>query len=177
MPILPNLTDVRAPTKWISNLLATRRSRCSLSKLVHIDILTKFDYIKFTYDYDLLDTTLSYVSKFYGRQIKLDLRFMHGWFSAHAELGKKNSVLGRLRCVSALEISFSLHVDFTEVPIGLFLAWFSLFPSVKRVRLVGMLPHLERLVCQNQEFLKSLAEMCPEMESFNGTDLGEYRIL
>ena len=58
--------------------------------------------------------------------------------------------------------------------MGVLLTWFSLFPSVERVRFVETLEE-HRLVFQKPEFLKGIAERCPRMVSFNDVDLDEYR--
>ena len=82
-------------------------------------------------------------------------------------------MIGRLSCVSTLVIFFALSVDIKKISIEVLLTWFSLFPSVTCVEFV----EAYRLAFRKPEFLKSIAEKCPKMKSFDGVDLDEYRIV
>jgi len=181
-PILPNLVCMMAPPGWVSSLLDMRCSHGSLSKLDSIGISTEYYHYLPFFNYDLLDDALFRVAKFSGRKLTLTLRFMYekgvsDWFSDHAAFGKENSILNRLDCVSTLVISTAFFVDITKVPKPVLLTWFSLFPCVEHLKFVETVEE-QRVLLEKPEFLKSVAEKCPQVKSIQirqVIDLDEYR--
>ena len=181
-PILPNLVSMMAPPGWVSSLLDMRYSHGSLSKLDSIGISTEYYHHGPMFNYDLLDAALVRVANFSGRRITLTLRFMYengvsDWFSNHAAFGKENSTLSRLACVSTLVVSTAFFVDITKVPKSDLLTWFSLFPCVHHLKFVETVEE-QRVLLEKPEFLKSIAEKCPNIKSVQirqVIDLDNYR--
>jgi len=179
-PILPNLVCMMAPPRWVSSLLDMRYSHDSSSKLNSIGISTEYNIYRSTFNYDLLDAALLRVAKLSGRRVTLNLLFksengVSDWFSNHAALGKENSVLNRLYCVSTLVISTAFIVNITKVPD--LLTWLSLFPCVEHLKFAET-TRAGRVFLEKPEFLKSVAEKCPHIKRIQideVIELDQYR--
>jgi len=173
-PILPNLSSVKACSTNIISLLQMHQSYPdTLTRLKSLTLSTGRQSHPLIYN--PFDAALDHLANFPGKDIALTLRFicstgMSTWFARHVALGKDNSSLSRLTCVSSLFISgeFAVGIE-TSVKANL-PTWLSLFPCLKSVSFVQIL-HKGLELLKDEEFLEKIVESCPQIKVIRDGDL------
>jgi len=173
-PILPNLWSVRACSTNIISLLQMHQS--------YPDTLTRLKSLTLSTGrrshaliYNPFDAALDHLANFSGKDVALTLRFicstgMSTWFARHVTLGKENSSLSRLTCVSSLFISGGYVVGIEPSVKANLPTWLSLFPCLKSVSFVQIL-HKEVALLKDEGFLEKIVESCPQIKVIRVGDL------
>ncbi|KAF9531146.1 hypothetical protein CPB83DRAFT_891996 [Crepidotus variabilis] len=182
--ILPRIKRIVAHHVWINTLIGfLDRSPDAYPLIESIGVTLEYTtYAHFSdkqHTYEPINGALRRIAQAsFPRPITLELqlttkRGMLEWFDDHTSLGKENSVISSLSCVSALVLTTRFYVCFGREEVYHLPGWLALFPALRSVTLRDLRPEKDgyRLV-DDKPLLRRMAVECPTLELVNTINLG-----
>ncbi|KAF9531144.1 hypothetical protein CPB83DRAFT_124114 [Crepidotus variabilis] len=174
--LLPQLKQIVAHPVWISTLITPSKSCPDAFPFIEsIGITTEYptfmDPFEEEHVYELINDALWAITRAsFPRTITLELqlktkRGMLDWLDKHSSLGKENSIISSLWCVSTLVLTTRFYVCFGREEIHHLPSWLALFPALKIVNIPDLRQEKDGYrLFDDSPLLRKISVKCPTLE-------------